>query len=212
MARSWDSRRSSKTRGAPTVLRFAASIQLRIKAEPCVETSLFRGVGVTEWTGRSINVFLGAGSITPIPAGAIEKIHRLIQRQKTLRVMRVVWSWEGPGSGGSFEVGLCVFMAQKETFPVMAVREYPSAKPSKRAHVEAALSNHRTPCLPPNHQCAPAAMRRWGVYACPHPQACDHACRGAFRQKAMAFWLWYQGQSQAKTLASHGFWPGSDVF
>ncbi|KAJ6452362.1 hypothetical protein C8R47DRAFT_1204352 [Mycena vitilis] len=31
-------------------------------------------------------------------------------------------------------------------------------------------------------------------------------------QKAMAFWLWYQGQSQAKTLAWHGFWPGSDVF
>jgi hypothetical protein len=27
-------------------------------------------------------------------------------------------------------------------------------------------------------------------------------------QKAMAFWLWYQGESQAKILVWHGFWPG----
>ncbi|KAJ6514354.1 hypothetical protein C8R47DRAFT_1091011 [Mycena vitilis] len=31
-------------------------------------------------------------------------------------------------------------------------------------------------------------------------------------EEAMAFWLWYQGQSQTKTLAWRGFWPGPDVF
>lgn len=31
-------------------------------------------------------------------------------------------------------------------------------------------------------------------------------------QKAMAFWLWYQSQSQAKMLAWHGFWPGLNMF
>ncbi|KAJ6459130.1 hypothetical protein C8R47DRAFT_1203012 [Mycena vitilis] len=44
---------------------------------------------------------------------------------------------------------------------------------------------------------------------------CEPGDSGRFEggcQKAMAFWLWYQGQSQAKTLAWHGFWPGSDVF
>jgi hypothetical protein len=30
-------------------------------------------------------------------------------------------------------------------------------------------------------------------------------------QKAMAYWLWYQGQSQAKILAWHGFWPGLTI-
>ncbi|KAJ6476660.1 hypothetical protein C8R47DRAFT_1198913 [Mycena vitilis] len=84
----------------------------------------------------------------------------------------------------------------------------------------ARMLNHDARRPPPTVQRARAPLRR---SASPAPPALrTHNARRRIKnsdvlalasgQKAMAFWLWYQGQSQARILACHGFWPGSDIY